>query len=139
MKLSSGLISLFIICFFSSSLSAQQWDDYYKRPSRFILLVITIQHFTIPKSNSQSRKEFGKKDIDYVTSLNYLAGLYDKFGNYKKAESLYFEAIRIIKEIAGDDNLVYTIQLKAWPMCTRTWVIIQRPNHFTRNRFKSAK
>lgn len=52
-------------------------------------------------------KVLGKEHYDYVVSLNNVAFMNEKLGNYEKAEPLYLEAIAILAKTVGKEHLAY--------------------------------
>lgn len=52
-------------------------------------------------------KVLGKEHYDYVVSLNNVAFMNEKLGNYEKAEPLYLEAIAILGKTVGKEHLAY--------------------------------
>ena len=51
------------------------------------------------------------KHPDYASSLNNLAGLYEKTGLYVKAEALYLEALEVIRAVLGETHPNYAQSL----------------------------
>lgn len=106
----------FFLVFFiliSSVSFAQKWNELYKKVEFYYIKTNYDSAFYFSeKALRQAEREFGKQDIDYAASLNYLGEIYEVYGNYKKAESLYLESIRIIKEVAGEENIIYTNTLE---------------------------
>ena len=51
-----------------------------------------------------SRENLGENHADTLTSINGLAYLYDEYGFYVKAESLYWDALRKRRKILGEDH-----------------------------------
>ena len=56
----------------------------------------------------------GKKHIEYASSFNGLAGLYETTGAYDKAETRYLECIAIAPEVLGTKHIDYALSLNSW-------------------------
>ncbi len=65
---------------------------------------------TYEKIKVVAEKEFGKKHENYASSCTILANLYQKQGNYTKAEALYAEVASVTKEL-GINNWLYVSSL----------------------------
>jgi CHAT domain-containing protein len=62
-------------------------------------------------ATKQAKKEFGKNNINYTASLNNLAALYIKIGNYDDASPLLVEAVNIDLKVFGDKHPNYAVSL----------------------------
>ena len=49
--------------------------------------------------------------LDYASSLDFLAGSYQRIGQYQTALNLYFEALHIKEKILGEDHVKYAASL----------------------------
>ncbi len=65
---------------------------------------------TYEKIKTIAEKEFGKKHENYASTCTILANLYQKQGNYTKAEALYAEVATITKAL-GVNNWLYVSSL----------------------------
>jgi len=64
-------------------------------------------HEQIKQSLEIYSESCGKSSPEYATSLNKLAGIIHKEGNFSQAEEFYLESLQIIEKILGKDNDTY--------------------------------
>ncbi|MCS6969338.1 MAG: tetratricopeptide repeat protein, partial [Bernardetiaceae bacterium] len=58
-----------------------------------------------------AEKEFGKQHSNYASAVNNLALLYEKIGDYARAEPLYQQALQIVKATLGENHPDYATAL----------------------------
>ncbi len=63
------------------------------------------------KARKIAEETLGKDHINYITSLNNLAMLYNSREEYTKAEPLYLEARKISAKVLGKEHLNYAVSL----------------------------
>jgi CHAT domain-containing protein/Tfp pilus assembly protein PilF len=59
------------------------------------------------------KKVFGEDHPDYVLSLNNMAGLYSKKGDYSAAESIYKQVLAIRKRVSGEGHPLYVASINS--------------------------
>ena len=105
------LLSTFICClaFFAS---AQSWDDLNKEVLNFLNKGDYNNALTVAmKAKDKAQLEYGLDHPDYSASLHNLASAYKKLGRYEDAEPLYWEALRIDKQVLGVKHQNYALSL----------------------------
>src|SRR5262249_17848742 len=57
------------------------------------------------------RQDLGENHVDFATSLNNLAELYQLMGNYAAAEPLYRQALEIERTTLGENHVDFATSL----------------------------
>ena len=105
-KISIMIMVVFLANYFNSF--AEDWktlrakvDSYYQQGQ----YEVAIEY--AQKALKQAEKEFGKENIYYADTQNYLALLYQNLGQYTKAEPFYIASMKIFKKKLGDGHPYY--------------------------------
>ncbi|KAJ8427808.1 hypothetical protein Cgig2_029222 [Carnegiea gigantea] len=71
---------------------------------------------------AEARKGFGERDPHVASACNNLAELYRVRKSYDKAEPLYLDAIKILEESFGPEDVRFEDN-GCWSLCHHDWVL----------------
>ena len=111
LMLKKTLIAILTLFVFTNS-QAQNWEELNNKVLTYLGNGDYANALLVAKeAKTQALAEFGENNADYSASLHNLASAHKKLGEYTTAESYYWEALKIDKQVLGVKHQNYALSL----------------------------
>ena len=135
----SPFVLLSVLLWILASSASLAKDDNLKTLNQRIHKLFTEGNFqdAIPleeRAVEATKRARGPEDPETATALNNLGSLFQKIGDYAKAEPLFQEALGIQQKVLGPNILTQRSPSITWPGFMKRWASTPKPNHSMRKR-----
>ena len=86
-----------------------------------------------------AKRSRGAEHTETVEALNNLGRLYEKIGDYAKAEPLHKEALEICQKVLGREDPDTALSLNNLAVLYWIWATMPKPNRCTKRLWRFAR